>query len=169
MRLANTPRLSWGLALLAVATLILAAGTVRGDGDELTPRGQIVIKPTGRRARPISASSSGATTAPVRAQVPVRPAVMSLEPTAAPRVYQASLERGLDFGEQSVRLPYAYDPRDNAFYRSGPFVHYPAFDGYSVTPWYGGYGYGYGYGYRTYGGLRYGHSRRHGAWSSWRR
>jgi hypothetical protein len=149
------------------------------DASADAPRGEIVIKPTGRKVRVVSTSAPAQLRAQATTPAPVlvRPALLSLTATTAPRVTRAAFEQGLDFGEQSIRLPYGYDPRENAFYGAGPVVHYPdyGFGGYSVTPWYGGFGYGsafgsyyggYGYGY---GRPSFGHYARHGSMSLFRR
>ena len=163
--------------LVIVLALAIAAGTVRGFADDAVAKpGGVVIKPTGKRVRVVSvlpgrdsrASVAVATQASaLQGQVLVRPALLSLAATTAPRVAQPSLEVGLEFGEQSVRLPLGYDPRENAYYGGGPVVHFPYFDGYSYpsscysgpTYGYGGFGYGSGYGSRSI------YSRR-GLWSA---
>jgi len=199
MRYGRNLRLLVGLVAINAAALGFVAGTARGGADEVAPRGEIVIRPTGRKVRVVSiageapvratAASNQPAKGPVAlvqlasAQVGSRPAVMSLAPTTAPRVYRASMDAGADFGEQSVRLPYGSDPRDNGYHGWGPVVHYPLYNSYPVIPDYGGYGYGgygsgyygsglYGsaYGYGSgggyYGFLRsIGHSRRNGGWS----
>ena len=153
MRYGRNGGLALGLVLVtAAATLSPAAGNPRGGGgDAGAAPGQIVIKPTGRRvhvtaAGPARVRAAAKQSEVVHATVLVRPAVMSLTPTIAPRVRQSAMDQGLEFGEQSVRLPYGYDPRENACYGAGPFVHYPLYGGASVTPYYGGFGHGSAYG-----------------------
>jgi hypothetical protein len=185
MRNGRDARLVCGVINIAAIAMGLAAATARGGAEDApAQRGEIVIKPTGRKVRVVSAAGaatarvqpadvqvSGQVSTQASAQVSARPAVLSLTPTTAPRVWRASFEQGLDFGEQSVRLPYGSDPRDNAYYGAGPVVHFPYYDYYS-TPWYGGFGYGRGYGSRfgyanygrNYGLGSVGHSRRSGAW-----
>jgi hypothetical protein len=193
MRYGRNVRLAVGLVAINAAALGFVAGTARGGADEVAPRGEIVIKPTGRKVRVVSIAGElpvrvqGAVVQPAQvqlasAQVTHRPAAMSLEPTTAPRVYRASMDDGADFGEQSVRLPYGSDPRENGYHGWGPVVHYPLYNSYPVIPDYGGFGYGSGpgyygsgvygptYGYGSgrgyYGFLRsLGHSRRSGGWS----
>jgi len=110
MRYGRNLRLLVGLVAINAAALGFVAGTARGGADEVAPRGEIVIRPTGRKVRVVSIAGE----APVRAtaasnqpaQGPValvqlasaqgtsRPAVMSLAPTTAPRVYRASMDAG---------------------------------------------------------------------------
>ena len=166
-------RLALGLVAINAAALGFVAGTARGGAEDVASRGEIIIKPTGRKVRVVNVSTPANQPAQVRLAAPVpapsqaqiqhasahssaRPAVMSLEPTTAPRVYRASMDDGADFGEQSVRLPYGSDPRDNGYHGWGPVVHYPLYNSYPVLPdpGYGGFGYGYGSGYY---GSGYGH------------
>ena len=160
------------IALAILFALTIGVGTVRGgaDGQE-AKRGEVVIKPTGRRVRVVTvkpvmaAAPASAQTRATQSRSLVRPALMSLDSTTAARVRQPSLDRGLEYGEQSVRLPYGYDPRESAFSGSGPVIHWPLLWGYSYGACYGGGGYGYdGYGYGN--GYRSSHySPRYGGWS----
>src|SRR5215218_6133068 len=104
MRYARNIRLALGLVAINAAALGFVAGTARGGADEVAHRGEIVIKPTGRKVRVVSVAGEApfrATGAAVQsaqgpvaqvqlasAQVGSRPAVMSLTPTTAPRVYR---------------------------------------------------------------------------------
>ena len=138
------------IALAILLALTIGVEAVRGgvDGQE-AKRGEVVIKPTGRRVRVVSvkpaiaAAPASAQTQATQARSLVRPALMSLDSTTAARVRQPSLDRGLEYGEQSVRLPYGYDPRESAFSGSGPVIHWPLYWGYSSGAYYGGYGHGY--------------------------
>src|SRR4051794_17867371 len=122
MRYGKNLRLALGLAAINAAALGFVAGTARGGAEDVAPRGEIVIKPTGRTVRVVSVAGeapvrvSEAATQLASAHATPRPAAMSLEPTTAPRVYRASMDAGADFGEQSVRLPYGSDPRDNGYH-----------------------------------------------------
>ena len=160
----------WLCVVAMVSALVIGVEAVRGGADDpVAKRGEVVIKPTGRRVRVVSViPASARAAAPASAQADatagralVRPALMSLEATTAARVRHPSLDRGLEYGEQSVRLPLAYDPRDSAFSGYGPVMHWPVlWGGYGHGSYgYGGYGYG-GYGYRPWH-----YAPRYGAWS----
>lgn len=144
------------IALAILLALSIGVETVRGGADEqVAKRGEVVIKPTGRRVRVVSvkpavaAARASAQTHPTQARSLVRPALMSLDGTPAARVRQPSLDRGMEYGEQSVRLPYGYDPRESAFSGTGPVIHWPLSWGYSSGACYGYGGYGYGHDYRS--------------------
>src|SRR6478609_2695518 len=100
MRCGNRSVLAWGLVVLVISA---AAGTVLGwaDGPSAdAPRGEIVIKPTGRKVRVVSTSAPAQSRPQVTTPAPVlvRPALLSLTATTAPRVTRAAFEQGLDFG-----------------------------------------------------------------------
>lgn len=158
MRYAKNLRLALGLVAINAAALVSAAGATRAGAEEVAPRGEIVITPTGRKVsvadnapgrapalatRPAQGQTAQAR--PASAEPAGRPAVMSLAPTTAPRVYRASMDTRADFGEQSVRLPYGSNPRENGYRGFGPVVHYPLYKSYPVVPDNGRFGYGSGY------------------------
>jgi hypothetical protein len=137
-----------------------------GNAASVAP-GEIVIRPTGRKVRVVSLAAAPAAR---RGSPGVRvvPAAAVTTAAAFPPA-QASLDDGLEYGPQSVRLPLAYDPRDNFGYGCGPITYAPAcgpsyggYGGYGGAYGYADAGYGYGYGRAYGGGYRYGGFGRHG-------
>lgn len=109
---------------------------VAGHGDRATdagagarPRsgGTIVLQPTGHLTHPRGGALPTPATSPTSADAP------------AP---DGRGEDGLEYGEQSVRLPLAYDPRENVRAAYGPVIFYATPD-YSPGPYYPSFAYGY--------------------------
>ena len=198
MRTKNVGGLALGRVSVVLATTVLAGGawrmasadvarpaTASWGGDPAGARpGEVVIRPTGRKVKVISlAAGSGAARPAMQVRVVPAGMVATKATTASAPVARFNIDEGLEYGPQSVRLPLAYDPRDNFGYGCGPITYAPlCYGGYASYGGYGGYaGYGgsycygepsYGYGYgigHTYGGYRgggyrYGGHGRHGLW-----
>ena len=135
------------LAVLAVAggtwrVALARAGagpTAWGADPSTVRRGEIVIKPTGRTVRVITLAA-GRPAPGQSTQVRVIAAAATAPSTGAARTVA---DDGCEYTERGVRLPLAYDPRDNFGYGCGPVTYAPLFCG-------PGYGYDGGYGYTGY-------------------
>ena len=140
----------------------LVSESVWGGADGAMPRrGEIVIKPTGRKVRVVTITPAAPATAQ-RVRAAVQLASLTTQTRAAAASRTSSSDEAIEYGEQSVRLPYGYDPRENAGYGSGPLVYCPSFPGYvpescygPSTSAYGGCEYGLGFGYRGYAHRNY--------------
>ena len=196
MRANNVGGLGLGRVSIVLAMTVLAGGawrlaaadvarpsTTSWGGDPAGARpGEIVIRPTGRKVKVITLAAGPAAARPAT-QVRVVPAGMvaptaTTASTASASVARFNIDEGLEYGPQSVRLPLAYDPRDNFGYGCGPITYAPAFCGsvyggyagsYGFADSYcgygGGYGYGYGRGYGYGGGYRHAYGGHYGAYA----